>query len=83
MMRRSVVALALALAAATTVSAAPAHADAESAPSALCGDDNTVTVLYTHPSLGWTKPLTRRTATHGGCASAWATGQMTSAAITK
>ncbi len=52
-------------------------------PSQLCGDQDTVTILYTHPSDGWTKPVTRATATHGGCASAWATGQMTSAAVTK
>ena len=38
-------------------------------------DGDEVTVLYTHPSDGWTKPLTRATFTHGGCASAWATGQ--------
>lgn len=52
-------------------------------PSQLCGDGDVVTVLYTHPSDGWTKPITRATFTHGGCASAWATGNMTSAAITK
>ena len=52
-------------------------------PSQSCGPGDVVTVLYTHPSDGWTKPITRATFTHGGCASAWATGQMTSAAITK
>jgi hypothetical protein len=56
---------------------------AEANPDTLCGETDSVTVLYTHPSLGWTKPITRTTFTHGGCASAWATGQMTSAAITK
>lgn len=52
-------------------------------PSQLCGELDSVTILYTHPSDGWTKPVTRVTFTHGGCASAWATGQMTSAAIAK
>lgn len=52
-------------------------------PSQMCGPADVVSVLYTHPSDGWTKPITRATFTHGGCASAWATGQMTSAAITK
>lgn len=52
-------------------------------PSQSCGPADVVTVLYTHPSDGWTKPITRATFTHGGCASAWATGQMTSAAIAK
>jgi hypothetical protein len=52
-------------------------------PSLACGDTDTVTVLYTHPSLGWTKPVTRSTWTHGGCASGWATGQLTAAAVTK
>ncbi|KGN41770.1 hypothetical protein [Knoellia aerolata] len=72
--------LAAGLAAGVTPQAAASELDN---PSALCGDGNTVTVVYTHPSLGWTKPLTRATSTHGGCASAWATGHMTSAAITK
>lgn len=69
--------------AAAAIAAPTASATPHNSPSALCGEDDTVTVVYTHPSLGWTKPLTRRTATHGGCASAWATGHMTSAAITK
>jgi hypothetical protein len=74
----------LAAAAATSVGmAAPASAAQDDSPALRCGDLNTVTVMYTHPSLGWTKPVTRMTFTRGGCASAWATGQMTSAAITK
>ena len=52
-------------------------------PSQLCGEADVVTLLYAHPSDGWTKPITRATFTHGGCASAWATGQMSSAAIAK
>ena len=68
---------ALALAPTASAEAAPVN------PSQLCGPADVVTVLYTHPSDGWTKPITRATFTHGGCASAWATGQMTSAAITK
>jgi len=67
---------------ATTLAGPPAGA-AVTNPDALCGDADAVTVLYTHPSLGWTKPITRRTATHGGCASAWATGELTAAAIAK
>lgn len=74
-----------ALAASVGLAVAPA-ASAEAPPgnpSHLCGPADVVTVAYTHPSDGWTKPITRATITHGGCASAWATGQMTSAAITK
>lgn len=63
--------------------AAPAASADVTSPALLCGDSNIVTVDYTHPSLGWTKPVTRTTSTRGGCASAWATGEMTSAAITK
>lgn len=62
---------------------APASGAETANPSTRCGPSDTVTVDYTHPSLGWTKPVTRAVATHGGCASAWATGRMTSAAITK
>jgi hypothetical protein len=76
---------AAALAAGAALSLVPA-ASAEPTPgnpSHLCGPADVVTVTYTYPSDGWTKPITRATFTHGGCASAWATGQMTSAAITK
>lgn len=75
--------VALAAVGASALSAPTASVAAEANPDLLCGETDSVTVLYTHPSLGWTKPIARTTFTHGGCASAWATGQMTSAAITK
>lgn len=75
----AVVATAVALSLLPSAAAGPP----EDNPSQSCGDADVVTVLYTHPSDGWTKPITRATFTHGGCASAWATGQMTSAAIAK
>ncbi len=84
-MRARLVAATVAFGAALLVvpTAGASAAPAPGIPSQLCGEQDTVTILYTHPSDGWTKPVTRTTSTHGGCASAWATGQMTSAAITK
>ena len=82
-MRPRAVLATLAAGAALVVMPTAASASPSESPSQLCGENDVVTVLYTHPSDGWTKPITRTTFTHGGCASAWATGQMTSAAITK
>ena len=82
-MRARLAAVALTAGAALALLPAASAGTASDNPSQLCGAADVVTVLYTHPSDGWTKPITRATFTHGGCASAWATGQMTSAAIAK
>jgi hypothetical protein len=47
----------------------------------LCGPDNTASFTYTHPSLGYSREITRRTATLGGCVSTRTTGHLTAAAI--
>lgn len=84
MSARRRVALAAPLAAALLLLAPhPAGAAGGPGPAELCGEADVVTFDYTHPSLGWTKPVTRATATRGGCASGWATGHLTAAAITK
>lgn len=82
-MTRTARGVAAAAALLSTTVVGPAAAAPSAPPAQLCGSANAVTVVYTHPSLGWSKPVTRMTFTKGGCASAWATGQMTSAAITK
>ena len=82
-MRRALAVATLAAGASMSFLPSAAADNAPGNPSHLCGESDIVTVLYTHPSDGWTKPITRATFTHGGCTSAWATGQMTSAAITK
>lgn len=57
----------------------PASADAEENPAALCGDDN----IYVRITTWRGQTITRELpiATRGGCASSWATGEMSRAAV--